>query len=176
MLSAHYRKPLNFGRKLLEQADNALQRLYNLKRNLEHYISAKKDMIKPNISKVNTNYDNYITRFEQAMDDDINTPEALAVLFDMVRDINSAITSEFHVDEAKKVYSSYLMFARILGLLAKQSYTVTDEQYINEMIEQREQARKEKNWGLADSIRDTLSSSGVILEDTSQGIRWRLKS
>lgn len=172
MLSAHYRKPVNFSRKMLEQAESALERLYNLKRNLEHYASAE------NIKKVDIEfkkeYDNYITRFEHAMDDDLNTAEALAVLFDMVRDINSAIASGFTSDSAKEAYSCYLTLAGILGLLFKKSHTINDDQ-IKSLVELRQQARADKNWALADKIREELRSSGVVLEDTPQGVRWRFE-
>jgi cysteinyl-tRNA synthetase len=172
MLSAHYRKPVNFSRKMLEQAENALERLYNLKRNLEHYASGG------NVNKVDTEfkkeYDNYTTRFEKAMDDDLNTAEALAVLFDMVRDINSAIASGLTSDDAKEGYSCYMKLAGILGLLSKKSLTITDVR-IKSLVEQRQQARADKDWALADRIREELRSVGVILEDTPQGVRWRFE-
>ncbi len=173
MLSAHYRKPLNFARKMLEQSENALRRLYNLKRNLEHYISAEnKKKIDTELNE--TNYDNYTLRFEQAMDDDLNTAEALAVLFDIVRDINSAITSGLTRDKAKEAYSCYMKIAGILGILSKMGHAITDDR-IKSLVEQRQQARADKNWSMADRIRDELKSQGVVLEDTPQGVRWKFE-
>jgi len=173
MLSAHYRKPVNFARKMLEQAENALQRLYNLKRNLEYYITAENvNKSDPEVNQLD--YDKYVSRFEQAMDDDLNTAEALAVLFDMVRDINTSITQGLAPDKAKEAYSCYMKIAETLGLLSKKVHAITDER-IKTLVEQRQEARADKNWALADRIRDELRSAGVILEDTPQGVRWKLE-
>lgn len=173
MLSAHYRKPVNFARKMLEQAENALLRLYNLKRNLEHFIAAE------NVKKIDSefgqsDYNSYVLKFKQAMDDDLNTAEALAVLFDMVRDINSSIVSGLTSDKAREAYSCYMALAGILGILSKETNAITDEG-IKLLVEKRQIARADKNWALADKIRDELRSAGVILEDTPQGVRWKLE-
>jgi len=175
MLSAHYRKPINFSRIALEQAQSALQRLYNFIKNLVHYLSVKDLQQNHDTDSFSEKINTYRFRFEQAMDDDLNTAEALAVLFDMVRDVNLSISRGIAIEEAKEAYSCFILLSGVLGLLTKQTQSVPDE-HIKILVEQRQLARKNKNWSLADNIRDEIKTLGVLLEDTPQGVRWKFES
>jgi len=170
MLSAHYRKPINFSRKLLEQAQSANARLYIFKNNIEHYISS---YIEDGNQRETIDCKHFLTSFENAMEDDMNTAEALAVLFDLVKVVNSGMSTGITLDNAKEIYSFYMKLADILGILNKNSESLIND-HLKLLIEKRDQARIEKNWALSDEIRAELKSLGVVLEDTPQGVRWRL--
>jgi cysteinyl-tRNA synthetase len=113
-------------------------------------------------------------RFIEAMDDDLNTADAISVLFDMVREINTSINAASMVSRETIDYSSSLLreLGGVLGILQKQKEGSLDSE-IEELINQRQQARKDKNWKLADEIRDKLKNMGIILEDTPQGVKWK---
>ena len=116
--------------------------------------------------------DNHKNSFKDAMDDDLNTALAISVLFEMVRDINSTITSENTKATIDLAQSTLLELGKVLGLLqVKQEKTLDDE--IEQLIEKRQQARKDKNFALSDEIRDTLKLQGILLEDTPSGVKWR---
>ncbi|MBM7582890.1 cysteinyl-tRNA synthetase [Caldicoprobacter guelmensis] len=176
MLSAHYRNPINFSEDMLKQAQSALERLYNCKANLLHLIEnapckepseEEKAFIQRLVG--------YKLRFEEAMDDDINTADALAVIFDMVRDINSQLSAGSSKQAVEKAYALLDELTGVLGLLRKDPRQELDPE-IKALIEKRQQARKEKNWALADQIRDELKARGIILEDTPQGVRVIFKN
>jgi cysteinyl-tRNA synthetase len=175
MLSAHYRSPINFSDDLLEQAKSGLDRLYTCLDNL-NYLIENKDV--SNSIDGNEDYKNellsYKGKFIDAMDDDLNTADALAALFDMVREINSFVNSGNEVSYNSLVYSKELLkeLGSVLGLLQKENNKILDSE-IEELINSRQQARKDKNWKLADEIRDKLKEMGIALEDTSQGVKWK---
>jgi cysteinyl-tRNA synthetase len=176
MLSAHYRNPVNFSREMLEQAQSALERLYNAKNNLEHLMrnalnreltTQEKDFVEGLLA--------HKEKFEQAMEDDINTADALAAIFDLVRDMNSQLNPQSAKQVIEQSYSLFKELTGVMGLVTKETLQNLDEE-IEALIEKRQQARKEKNWSLADSIRDELKAQGVILEDTPQGVRWHFRT
>jgi len=172
MLSSHYRNPINFSRELLEQEQNALERLYNAKNNLEYMLENAPE--RPADEKEKQFLDKllqYVKDFEEAMEDDINTADAVGVIFDLVREINTHITGGQSAETIRSALETLTKLTGILGLLNKQKGKLDSE--IEELIEKREQARKEKNWALADKIRDELKEQGIILEDTPQGVRWK---
>ncbi|KAB3533603.1 cysteine--tRNA ligase [Alkaliphilus pronyensis] len=172
MFSAHYRNPINFSKELVEAAKNGLDRLYNSKENLEHLIENAKDkeikaIEKEWIGKLPDFRDSYV----KAMDDDFNTADGIAVLFDLVRFINSNISPESSRAALNTAYELLLELAGVLGLLNKRKEILNTE--IEELIDKRQQARKEKNYQLADEIRNQLKERGIVLEDTPQGVKWK---
>ncbi|HHY81215.1 MAG TPA: cysteine--tRNA ligase [Clostridiales bacterium] len=172
MLSSHYRNPINFSRELLEQAQSALERLYNARNNLEHLLKDAPE--RPSTDEEKQFLDKlpgYTDSFEKAMEDDINTADALGVIFELVREINSNIKPGQSAEVIRAALDTLKKLTGILGLLNKQMGSLDDE--IEALIEKRQQARKEKNWALADKIRDDLKEMGIILEDTPQGVRWK---
>jgi cysteinyl-tRNA synthetase len=172
MLSSHYRNPINFSRELLEQAQSALDRLYNAKNNLEHLL---KDALDQPCSEEDQQFldllPKYTTDFENAMDDDINTADAIGVIFDLVREINTYVKAGQPKSVVQAALDQLTKLTGILGLLTRKKGSLDEE--IEALIEQRQQARKDKNWALADKIRDDLKDQGILLEDTPQGVRWK---
>jgi cysteinyl-tRNA synthetase len=166
LLSSHYRSQLNYSEDNLNAADASLERLYLALRDIE---SAEGEVI-----------DDYLQRFKQAMDDDFNTPEAIAVLFELAREVNRAKKeqSEDLADLAVTLKS----LANILGLLSQSpaeflqsgsGSEVIDTARIEALIEERNQARKNRNFARSDEIRDLLLAEGIVLEDTREGTTWR---
>ncbi|MCX7748271.1 MAG: cysteine--tRNA ligase [Clostridia bacterium] len=175
MLSAHYRSPINFSDELLEQAKNGLDRIYNCLDNLEYLrkTSSEKERDSQGEALIQS-LDGLKKRFIGAMDDDINTADAISVIFDMVREINSSITAASGTSQQTIDYSLNLLkeLGGVLGILQKQKSDHLESE-IEELISKRQQARKEKNWKLADEIRDQLKDKGILLEDTPQGVKWK---
>jgi len=118
--------------------------------------------------------ESYVEKFEEAMEDDVNTADAIAVIFDLVKDINTNLSFENSKALLKKAYDIFSTLTGVLGLVQKRERKDLDAE-IEALIEKRQQARKEKNWAVADQIRDELKARGIILEDTPQGVRWFYK-
>jgi cysteinyl-tRNA synthetase len=168
VLASHYRSPLNFSDQLLDSARAALGRLYNSLRGLEPA---------PEVA----DGDEYSPRFEQAMDDDFNTPEAIAVLFDLATHINRA-RDQGDTAEASRLAAILKKLANVLGLLEsdpeaylKGGAGADDNEQIEALIQQRLQARADRNWAEADRIRDELHAMGIELEDKGGETIWRRK-
>lgn len=173
MLSSHYRSPINFSRDLIIQAQTGLERLYTCLDNLEFLAkNAVLGSVENNIEEMCSSYKK---SFCDALDDDFNTSLAISVLFDFARDINTNITSQNSKETINAVYDMLKELGGVLGLLQKQQKKTLDED-IEILIEQRQQARKEKNFALADKIRNDLKAKGIILEDTPQGVKWHYES
>jgi cysteinyl-tRNA synthetase len=173
MLSAHYRTPLNFSDELLESAKASKERLYNAIGNLERLIDeVKTENLKEEEKAYIDNLNAYKDKYIDKMDDDFNTADAIAVIFDLIKDINTNVG----VDSSKELIKYCLDLIRELGkpLGILQKSTIEDlNSEIEALIEERQQARKDKNWALADKIRDDLKARGIVLEDTPQGVRWK---
>ena len=173
MLSAHYRQQLNFSEDLLESAKSSVERLYNAVGNLENLISEVKvdEMTKDEQEYLNS-LDAYRQRYIEKMDDDFNTADAISVLFDLIRDINSNVG----INSSKKLCEKALELIRELGsplgILQKTTKGNLEEE-IEALIAERQQARKDRNFALADKIRDDLKGRGIELLDTPQGVRWK---
>lgn len=171
MLSAHYRSAINFSDELLAQSQAGLNRLYNCLYNLEFLASkAKKRELTEEESSVLEQIPAFKTQFNTAMDDDLNTADAIAALFDMARFLNSSVTGDSPLELINAAAGLYRELGNVLGIFTKsQEDTLSDE--AKALIEKRKQARAEKDWALADSLRDKLKEMGVELEDTRQGVK-----
>lgn len=172
ILSAHYRKPVNFSRELVIQAQNGLERLYNSKNNLEYLmdICEDKELTAEN-NKVIEDINKYKEKFIESMEDDINTADAIAALFELVKYLNTNLNSKSPKGLVEKAYSQFMELSNVLGILQKKEEILEEE--ILELIEKRNEARKNKNYQLADKIRDELKERGIILQDTPEGVKWK---
>lgn len=173
MLSGHYRIQLNFSNELLESAKASVERLYNAIGNLENLISeVKNEKMTDEEIKYLESLDAYRQRYIEKMDDDFNTADAISVLFDLIRDTNSNIG----INSSKELCEKALELIRELGLPLGilQKTTKGDlEDEVEALIAERQQARKDRNFALADKIRDELKARGIELLDTPQGVRWK---
>lgn len=172
MLSAHYRSPLNYSKESLTQAQSALDRLYTAVSNLEFLQKngAQGAMTEAEQSFVAT-FPDYRRRFHEAMDDDLNTADAIGVLFELVRAINSAVEGTPTAALATAALAMMQEFTDVLGLLYKRNQEEGFGAEVESMIEARQAARKTKNFAEADRIRDELLAMGIELKDTPQGVK-----
>ncbi len=171
MISCQYRSPINYSYASLEQCKASLQRLYTCRDALD--FSAGNAVDAPMREEVKAVIDSHVRAFCAAMDDDLNTADAIAAVFELVRDINKLVLTDAPIrsetEYAAKIFDE---LTGVLGLVynRKENGSLDDE--INALVEQRTQARKEKNWAEADRIRDQLKEMGILLEDTPQGVKW----
>ncbi|NOU66334.1 cysteine--tRNA ligase [Paenibacillus sp. LMG 31461] len=174
MLSAHYRNPLNFSDESLKQAANALERIQNAYDNMKHRLataSATGEVEAGITDKLQA----ISKQFVDKMNDDFNTPDAITAVFDLVAEANLYLQQErVHAGAVKLFMEQLEAFDATLGILSQQSDELLDEE-IEQLIVERTESRKSKNWARADEIRDLLTEKGIFLEDTPQGIRWRRK-
>lgn len=174
LLSAHYRSPINFSHELMEQAKSSLERLYNTRKNLEHLLEhISRTEMDASEKKSLDSMEAYERKFIAAMEDDLNTADALAAIFELARNINTEINGDSSKEFAEKALAKLIELCEVLGFLEKQE--ALPESEILELIEQRQSARKEKNYALADKIRDELKDRDILLEDTPQGVKWKRK-
>ena len=174
MLSAHYRSPLNFSDVLMESAKNGLERILTAGEKLRNMITGGKDgaMTDEEGSFV-TESQEFVKKFEEAMDDDCNTANAITAVFELVKFSNSRINENSTKKFAAAIYKTLSTLCDVLGvILEKETESVGDEEYIEEMIAKRVQAKKDRNFALADSIRDELLAKGIVLKDTREGTKW----
>ncbi len=170
LLSGHYRSPINFSEELMTQSRNALGRMHNAKQNLEHLIRNGSDLMTEAESAELEKLGKYRDKFESAMEDDLNTADAISAVFELIRDINTAVK-----DGASKEFAGGCMellreLTGVLGILQDEEEDgISDE--ILALVEERQEARKTKNFARADEIRDILKSKGLAVEDTPQGPR-----
>lgn len=174
MLSAHYRTQLNYSLALLESAKSALDRLYNSIGNLENLLEeVKTEKLRESETSFIANLNKYKEKFIEKMDDDFNTADAISIIFDLVKDLNSNLS----IDSSRELVEYALNLIRDLGTplgILQKSTKGNLEQEIEKLIEERQKARKEKNYALSDKIRDDLKARGIELLDTPQGVRWKV--
>lgn len=173
MLSAHYKTPVNFSFDILKQTQSGLNRLYNTKENLLYLLDKAKDKdLKEDEKEFINSLSKYREEFKNAMEDDINTANAVSTIYDLSKDINSNVNENSSKEMIKKSYEMYMELNGVLGLLTKEKEDEILEDEILELIEKRQEARKNKDFALADKIRDDLLDKGIVLEDTREGVKW----
>jgi cysteinyl-tRNA synthetase len=177
LLGAHYRTQLDFRRELVDQTKAGLERLKNTVGNLQHRAkTAAVQQITPAEAELLGELSQARQRFVEAMDDDFNTAGGIAVLFDLVREINTRVTPEASADLADGALGLLKEIAGVLGLLEQMPAGAEDlDAEIQALVDARQAARKAKNWAESDRLRDQLGAMGIILEDTPQGVRWKRK-
>lgn len=172
MISSQYRSPINYSVDIIEQCKASLQRLYTCRDNLDFAIANGADALPENADEIKKLLSSRREQFISAMDDDLNTADAISAVFELVRDINTNVIGENSSKELAEFASE--IFDELTGVLGLVYNRKTDslEADIEALIEARQIARKEKNWAEADRIRDELKAQGIILEDTPQGVKW----
>lgn len=170
MISSSYRSPINYSVDIIEQCKASLQRLYTCRDGIGFEIKNAPDgELDENIK---AQFDKRVEQFIKAMDDDLNTADGIAAVFELARDINTLVVGK-GVTKATAEYAAKIFdeLTGVLGLVYNRKTETLDED-IDAMIEARTKARKEKNWAEADRIRDELKAMGIVLEDTAQGVKW----
>ena len=172
MLSAHYRSPLNFSADLMEASKNALDRIINAVDNLKFLAgSAAEGEMTEAEKKEAEGLAEYEKKFDEAMDDDFNTADAIAAIFELVKYANSNVTAENTKAFINTVKEKIISLSDILGLIVEKEEEILDSD-IEKLIEERQAARKEKNFARADEIRNLLLEKGIVLKDTREGVKW----
>lgn len=173
IVQAHYRSPINFSKELIQAAKNGLDRIKTGASNLDHLIDyAKTADLYHEEESVLEYMKRYKEKFEAAMDDDFNTADAVTAIFEMVKFINTNATSESSLAMLKKMKKQLKSLCDILGIVVDSASVLLDGD-IEDMIEKRQQARKDRDFALADKIRDELLEQGIVLEDTREGVRFK---
>lgn len=172
LISAQYRSPINYSTDIIEQCIAALNRLYTCRDSLDFELKNAADAEHDGDKTIIDGFDKYREQFISAMDDDLNTADAIASIFELVRDINTNVVSK--TPSKALVEGAIAMFDELTGVLGLvyNRKTETLDSDVEALIEARTNARKEKNWAEADRIRDQLKEMGIVLEDTAQGVKW----
>lgn len=172
MLSAHYRSPLNFSAELMEASKNGLERILTaVERVREKAEKASGEMTDQEKSVIDQDMAALVRKYEEAMEDDFNTADAVSAIFELVKLMNTAVT-----DKSSRAFDRILLeevekLCDILGIITEKKEELLDAD-IEEMIARRQEARKAKNFALADQIRDELAAKGILLKDTREGVKW----
>ncbi len=167
MLSAHYRSPINFSKEIMDSYKSALERILTAADKLRGINGAAGDA-----ADMSEELEKFRTKFEEAMDDDLNTADALSTVFELVKYINTNISEESPKEAVDKAGALLDELCGILGIKTERKKEVLDED-IEKLIEERQAARKAKDFARADAIRDELLNMGIILEDTREGVKWK---
>ena len=168
MLSAHYRSPLNFSADLVEASKNGLERILTAVDRLKSISGTEGEVDRA----VADEMDAFVNKYEAAMDDDLNTADAISVIFELVKYANVNVTEESTKATVELVLNTVTKLCDILGIITEKKKEILDSD-IEALIEERQAARKAKNFARADEIRDQLSDMGIILEDTREGVKWK---
>ncbi len=173
MLSAHYRSPLNFSAELMQASKNGLERIVTAVSNLNYLMdNAGKEELTEGEKEKLEQAGKYVNQFEDAMDDDFNTADALSSIFEIVKFANTTVNDESSKAYMRKLKEMTVKLADVLGLIVEKKEEMLDED-IEALILERQEARKAKNFARADEIRDELAEKGIILEDTREGVKWK---
>ena len=172
LISAQYRSPINYSTDIIEQCIAALNRLYTSRDSLDFELKNASDAEHDGDKAIIDGFNKYREQFIAAMDDDLNTADAIASIFELVRDINTNVVGK--TPSKALVEGAIAMFDELTGVLGLvyNRKTETLDSDVEALIEARTNARKEKNWAEADRIRDQLKEMGIVLEDTAQGVKW----
>ncbi len=173
ILSAHYRSPLNFSDTLVESAKASLDRILTAAGKLEDaFKNAEEKEFSENEKKIKDGLAEFENKFDEAMEDDLNTADAISAIFELVKYTNSNITSDSAKELVKAAYDMLKKLCNVLGIITEVKKEKLDSE-IEALIEERQAARKTKNFARADEIRDQLAAEGIILEDTREGVKWK---
>ena len=173
MLNAHYRSPLNFSADLMEAAKNALERITDAAANLkDRKAAAQTDTATDAEKELLAQAQEFVKKFEEAMDDDFNTADALAAIFELVKFANTNVSEASSAEFAGALLDTMVKLCDVLGLKAVKTEEILDKE-IEDLIAERQEARKAKNFARADEIRDELLAKGIILKDTREGVKWK---
>lgn len=176
ILSAHYRSPVNFSRELVEAAGNGLERIKNCVKSLEFNYEKAVEGISDKEKEILSRLSDFRLRFENAMDDDFNTADAIAAIFELVKFANINTDENSHKEFIGKILNELKQLCNILGFeLRNDDNEDSGDALIQELVNKRTEARRNKDWKTADEIRDKLSAMGIVLEDTPNGIRFYRK-
>jgi len=172
MLSAHYRSPINFSRDQIEAANASLNRLYTARDSIRFQIEHGEDRpMNPEETAFTERLKNYEKRFDAAMDDDMNTADALGAIFELVKDANVTLVQGTSREAAKAALKSLEAVCDVLGIVSRKQESLPDE--IAALVNERAEARKNKDWARSDELREKIIQAGYILEDTKQGQKVR---
>lgn len=173
MLSAHYRSPLNFSADLMEAAKNGLERIVTAAENIRHLQkSAPAAEMTEKEKELLSQSKGYATKFEAAMDDDFNTADAISAVFELVKFMNTNTFADSSQAYLTALYENMKILCDVLGIIIEKEEEILDAE-IEALIEERQQARKDKNFARADEIRDLLLEKGIVLKDTREGVQWK---
>lgn len=173
MLSAHYRSPLNFSADLMEAAKNGLDRIVTSVTNLNYLLENAADTeMTAEEQELQKEAEGFITKFDEAMDDDFNTADAISAIFELVKFTNTNVSEKSGRAFVQALKDEIVMLSDICGLIVDKKEEILDTE-IEALIQERQDARKAKNFARADEIRDTLAAQGIILEDTREGVKWK---
>ena len=173
MLSAHYRSPLNFSADLMESARSGLNRIVTAAENLKFLIgSAGSTAMTEEEQEKFAKSAEYVESFEKAMDDDFNTADAIAAVFELVKYINTTAGGDSSREYLESLLKRLVSLTDVLGIIVEREAEILDAD-IEALIAERQAARKERNFARADQIRDELLAKGIILEDTREGVKWK---
>jgi cysteinyl-tRNA synthetase len=172
MLNAHYRSPLNFSADLMEASKNALDRILEAADRLRDRAAAGEKAFKEGEEQLLADAQSYVAKFEAAMDDDFNTADALAAVFELVKFANTTVNEDSSAALASGILAILNKLCDVLGLITEKKEEALDQK-VEALIEERQAARKAKNFARADEIRDELLGMGIILKDTREGVKWQ---
>ncbi len=172
MIQAHYRMPLNYTLTVIESAKASLERMYTCRDNLDFAIENAPAEMQGGEEAFLEILSSKKQAFITAMDDDLNTADAVAVIFDLVREINTFISTPHAKETLEKGAELFDSLTDVLGILYNRKKESLEDE-VEELIAARQAARKERNWAEADRIRDELKAMGIVLEDTPQGVKWK---
>jgi len=173
MLSAHYRSPINFSQEIMESSKNALDRIVTAVTNLKHVTeNAAVAALTEEENSLLAEMKQYRDKFEAAMDDDLNTADAVSAIFELVKFANTNVGEKSSKEFAQKVREEIITLGDIMGLIVEKKEENLEAE-IENLIAERQAARKARNFKRADEIRNQLLAQGIILEDTREGVKWK---
>lgn len=172
MLSAHYRSPLNFSRDLMAAAKSGLDRIVNCASYLKDTLEKNQGTISEKEKEQLEELQGFTVKFDEAMDEDLNTADGISVIFELVKFANTHVNENSSKEFAAAVYKELKELSDIMGLIVEKETEILDDD-IEALIQERQDARKARNFARADEIRDQLLAQGIILEDTREGVKWK---